>query len=68
MVKTGEIFSRRYGNWHKNLSKSVIVVYPAELTGPMTEITFSRLSVVLLDRDGVINHEPGPILNPEQFG
>ena len=33
----------------------------------MTEISFSRLRVILLDRDGVINHEPGPILNPEQF-
>ena len=33
----------------------------------MTEIFFSRLRVILLDRDGVINHEPGPILNPEQF-
>ena len=37
------------------------------MTGPMTEISFSRLRVILLDRDGVINHEPGPILNPEQF-
>ena len=26
-----------------------------------------NLSVVLLDRDGVINKEPGPILSPEQF-
>ena len=33
----------------------------------MTEISFCRLRVILLDRDGVINHEPGPILNPEQF-
>jgi HAD-superfamily hydrolase, subfamily IIIA len=33
----------------------------------MTEISFSRLRVILLDRDGVINHEPGPILNPKQF-
>ncbi len=33
----------------------------------MTEIFFNRLRVILLDRDGVINHEPGPILNPEQF-
>ena len=33
----------------------------------MTEISFTRLRVILLDRDGVINHEPGPILNPEQF-
>ncbi len=33
----------------------------------MAEISFSILRVILLDRDGVINHEPGPILNPEQF-
>ena len=33
----------------------------------MTETSFNRLRVILLDRDGVINHEPGPILNPEQF-
>tara|TARA_B100000408_G_scaffold75686_1_gene57831 strand:+ start:489 stop:824 length:336 start_codon:yes stop_codon:yes gene_type:complete len=33
----------------------------------MTEISFSRLRVILLDRDGVINQEPGPILSPEQF-
>ena len=33
----------------------------------MTEISFSRLRVILLDRDGVINLEPGPILSPEQF-
>ena len=33
----------------------------------MTEIFVSRLRVILLDRDGVINHEPGPILNPEEF-
>ena len=33
----------------------------------MTKISFSRLRVILIDRDGVINHEPGPILNPDQF-
>ena len=33
----------------------------------MTEISFSRLRVILLDRDGVITQEPGPILSPEQF-
>ena len=33
----------------------------------MAEISFSILRVILLDRDGVINHEPGPILKPEQF-
>ena len=33
----------------------------------MSEISFGRLRVILLDRDGVINQEPGPILNPEQF-
>ena len=26
-----------------------------------------NLRAVLLDRDGVINEEPGPVLNPEQF-
>tara|TARA_B100000686_G_C16457472_1_gene795339 strand:+ start:111 stop:695 length:585 start_codon:yes stop_codon:yes gene_type:complete len=26
-----------------------------------------KLRVILLDRDGVINREPGPILSPEQF-
>ena len=33
----------------------------------MTKSTFDNLSVILLDRDGVINREPGPILTPEQF-
>ncbi len=33
----------------------------------MNESFFSRLRVILLDRDGVINQEPGPILNPDQF-
>ena len=33
----------------------------------MNEIFFNRLRVILLDRDGVINQEPGPILNPNQF-
>ena len=27
----------------------------------------TKLSVILLDRDGVINREPGPILYPEDF-
>ena len=26
-----------------------------------------KLRVILLDRDGVINHEPGPIISPEKF-
>ena len=33
----------------------------------MPEIYFNKLRVILLDRDGVINQEPGPILTPEQF-
>ena len=28
---------------------------------------FTELRVILLDRDGVINKEPGPILSPEDF-
>ena len=33
----------------------------------MSKSLFKNLRVVLLDRDGVINEEPGPILTPEQF-
>ena len=33
----------------------------------MTKSIFDNLSVILLDRDGVINEEPGPILTPEKF-
>ena len=33
----------------------------------MSKSLFNNLRVVLLDRDGVINEEPGPILTPEQF-
>ncbi len=33
----------------------------------MPKISFSKLRVILIDRDGVINHETGPILNPDQF-
>ena len=33
----------------------------------MLKSIFNNLSVILLDRDGVINEEPGPILSPEQF-
>ncbi len=33
----------------------------------MSHFNFSHLRVILLDRDGVINQEPGPILSPEQF-
>jgi len=31
------------------------------------QINFTKLRVILLDRDGVINREPGPILYPEDF-
>ena len=33
----------------------------------MLKHSFNKLRIVLLDRDGVINQEPGPILTPEQF-
>ena len=33
----------------------------------MLNSIFNNLGVILLDRDGVINEEPGPILSPEQF-
>jgi len=33
----------------------------------MLKYTAKKLRVILLDRDGVINQEPGPILTPEQF-
>jgi len=33
----------------------------------MSNAIFNNLGVILLDRDGVINEEPGPILTPEQF-
>jgi len=33
----------------------------------MSNSIFNNLRVILLDRDGVINEEPGPILSPEQF-
>ena len=33
----------------------------------MIKYTAKKLRVILLDRDGVINQEPGPILTPEQF-
>ena len=33
----------------------------------MPNTIFKNLSVVLLDRDGVINEEPGPILSPDHF-
>ena len=33
----------------------------------MSNSNFNNLGVILLDRDGVINEEPGPILSPEQF-
>ncbi|MBC8259172.1 MAG: HAD-IIIA family hydrolase [SAR324 cluster bacterium] len=33
----------------------------------MLKNSFKKLRVVLLDRDGVINQEPGPVLTPEQF-
>ena len=33
----------------------------------MSNSIFNNLGVILLDRDGVINEEPGPILSPEQF-
>ncbi len=31
------------------------------------KFSFAKLKAVLLDRDGVINEEPGPILTPGQF-
>ena len=33
----------------------------------MLKHSFNKLRIVLLDRDGVINQEPGPILTSEQF-
>ena len=33
----------------------------------MSNAILKNLSVILLDRDGVINKEPGPILSPTQF-
>ena len=33
----------------------------------MSNSIFNNIRVVLLDRDGVINEEPGPILSPEKF-
>ena len=33
----------------------------------MPALNFSHLKVILLDRDGVINQEPGPILTAEKF-
>ena len=33
----------------------------------MSNSIFNNIRVILLDRDGVINEEPGPILSPEQF-
>ena len=33
----------------------------------MLKYTAKKLRVILLDRDGVINQEPGPILTPEKF-
>jgi len=33
----------------------------------MSKFLFNNLHVVLLDRDGVINEEPGPVLTPEKF-
>jgi D-glycero-D-manno-heptose 1,7-bisphosphate phosphatase len=33
----------------------------------MPKHSFNKLRIVLMDRDGVINQEPGPILTSEQF-
>ena len=33
----------------------------------MLKHSFNKLRIVLLDRDGVINQEPGPILTSDQF-
>ena len=33
----------------------------------MLKHSFNKLRIVLMDRDGVINQEPGPILTSEQF-